>query len=177
MRKPKTTFSVRSLIVALTLAVIATFYFTFERSASLILPPMDNGRLDESRMRALESDSILRRVISKTEPRMLPRRLRGDEPDYAWLRQALIVKPNLETNEICVAISTNEATTAQLELLIGKLSQFRIEIQMGKPPSQIEWIADWVSRTKQDASDQILNGIWKAGDEILGGLDGHSTPK
>ena len=144
------------------------FYFTFERTASLKLPATPAGKLDEDKLRALNSDSILRRVVGATQQNMLPRPLRGENPNYAWVRQSLSVRPDTETNEIDVQISTNLATTAQLEQLIEELSKYRVEIRMPQSPSRFDRFANWISDTKE-VRDRIVGELLDAGNAITEG--------
>ena len=145
------------------------FYFTFERTASLKLPATRAGKLDEGRLRALNSDSILRRVVGATQQNMLPRPLRGETPDYAWVRKVLSVHSNTETNEIDVKISTNLATTTQLEQLIEQLSKYRVEIRMPPSPSRFDRFANWISDTKEGVRDRLVSELLDVGNAITEG--------
>jgi len=169
MPKPKTrtTFSIRALLCFVTLAGIVTFYFTFERTASLKLPATSAGQLDEAKLRALKSDSILERVVGGTQQSMLPRPLRGETPNYAWLKQAMSIRPNSETNEIDVEISSNLATSEQLKQLIEALSKYRVETHMPTMPSRLDRFANWISGTKESVQDRAASELLRMKDAIM----------
>ena len=163
----KTTFSIRTLFCIATLAGFVMFFFTFERTASLTLPATTSGKLDVGKLRALESETVLERVVVTTSQNMLPRPLRGKAPDYAWFRQNLSVRPNPETNEIDVEISTNLATAEQLKQFLEQLSKFRVETRMPTASSRLDRYANWISNAKESIYKRAQNQLRDAGNRII----------
>ena len=136
--RPRVRFSIRSLLGLVTLAAILVAFFSFERTAELRLP--QNGSDPDLLVQSFRSDATIRALVKSIPEPERPRLLRGENPDYQWLKQNISTAIDPTTREVTVSIATRRATSAQLRRILDSFSSVRVVVSFAEaPPRSVQW--------------------------------------
>ena len=153
MLPAKRTFSLKSLVAALAIASVWTWWVTHDRSATL---PLSKFQSEQFQI----DDSTFRFAVKSIPTHELPRSLRSQDPDLSWLKQSLSVETDPKTGVISLSISSNRGTKSQFLTLLHKIVVYT------QPPTMMA--SSSISSYRQSLEERVADAVQTVDDLFAG---------